>query len=49
MAGRSSGHGTSTRTYYAMGASGTTGTTTARVVADIEGGNRTTVTLTFPD
>jgi hypothetical protein len=50
MAGRSSGLATASATYYAMGASGTTGTSIPRVVAAVDAsGNRGTVTLTLPD
>ena len=44
-AGKASGLDTSTATYYAMGPSGTS---TARIVATVDEGNRTATTLTLP-
>jgi hypothetical protein len=49
LVGKASGLGTTTATFYAMGASGTGGTSTPRVVATVDSeGNRSTVTPTLP-
>jgi hypothetical protein len=49
LVGKSSGLGTTNATFYAMGASGSSGTSTTRVVAAVDSeGNRSTVMPTLP-